>query len=105
MLFWPAEFLLKSQLILLLVTCRFHILFMLIFSILIIMFLDWDLFRFMGFGLSVFLASGCLFLSQVREVFQLLFLQISSLPLSLSLLILGPCNVKVNVLDVVPEAS
>ena len=45
------------------------------------------------------------FLSQVREVFQLLFLQISSLPLSLSLLILGPCDVNVNVLDVVPEVS
>ena len=33
----------------------------LIFAILIIMFLDWDLFRFMGFGLSVFLESRCLF--------------------------------------------
>ena len=33
----------------------------LIFAILIIVFLGWDLFRFMGFGLSVFLASGGLF--------------------------------------------
>ena len=52
-----------------------------------------------------FLNLDVCFLSQVREVFQLLFLQISSLPLSLSLLILGPCNVNVNALDVVPEVS
>lgn len=75
------QFLLKSQLILF----AFHLL--LSYSLYINFFhfnynVSWlGPFRFMGLD-SVFLASGCLFLSQVREVFQLLFLQISSLPLS-----------------------
>ena len=76
----------------------------LIFTILIIMFLDWDLFRFMGFGLPVFLASRCLFPFPGQGSFSA---TISSNKFSapFSLLILGPCNVNVNVLDVVPEVS
>ena len=52
-----------------------------------------------------FLTLNVYILPLVRDAFSYFFLQISSLPLSLSLLILGPCNVNVNVLDVVPEVS